>query len=91
MQRRSSDIFPYRDGQCSERVFKAVLALKTPLTYKQGYRKVRPPQAAVLPEGVEPDSSAETDLAVDVIESNAVKEVGPSGEVIDELAAAVDR
>ena len=68
-----------------------MLALKTPLTYKQGYRKARVSKEVALPESVEPDSSAETDLAVDVIESDAVKEVGPSGEVIDELAAAVDR
>jgi glycosyltransferase involved in cell wall biosynthesis/CDP-glycerol glycerophosphotransferase (TagB/SpsB family) len=92
---RMADIFPYRDGLCSERVYQCVLAMETPLTYEEGYRPLtvagRP--ARVDGQGrIEPDASADTDVAEDATsEPEDVQEVDPGGEVIDELAAAVDR
>jgi CDP-glycerol glycerophosphotransferase (TagB/SpsB family) len=61
---RMRDIFPYRDGQCSERVFQAVLDMDRPMPYRKAYLKRTHPEL--------------TPLGLDVAEGAGV--TGPSNE-----------
>jgi hypothetical protein len=65
---RMRDIFPHRDGQCSERVFQAVLDMDRPMPYKRAYLKRAHPGLTPLgldaPDGAGARASADGSTSV---------------------------